>query len=202
MTDTTTTGPGIHATLTRLAIPITQPRPRKGNPRRGDIDTIAESLERNGQYRPIVVNKPTGEILAGNHTYAAAKRLGWTHIAATFVDVDEDEAARIVLADNRTADLGDYDDTLLLDMLRGMDGDYLGTGFTQDDVDAIAALGAGGVMDLDDLADETGDFTDEDAWPTVKITMPPNVHTAWLEHLKAHDTEYEALADLLGVDAE
>ena len=127
MTDTTTTGPGIHATLTRLAIPITQPRPRKGNPRRGDIDTIAESLERNGQYRPIVVNKPTGEILAGNHTYAAAKRLGWTHIAATFVDVDEDEAARIVLADNRTADLGGYDDTLLLDMLRGMDGDLLGT---------------------------------------------------------------------------
>ena len=60
MTDTTTTGPGIHATLTRLAIPITQPRPRKGNPRRGDIDTIAESLTRNGQYRPIVVNKPTG----------------------------------------------------------------------------------------------------------------------------------------------
>lgn len=97
----------IPPTLDHLTIPIDQPRPRKNNPRRGNIDTIAESLERNGQYRPIVVNKPTGEILAGNHTYAAAKRLGWTHIAATFVDVDEDQAARIILADNRTADLGD-----------------------------------------------------------------------------------------------
>ena len=155
MTDTTTTGPGIHATLTRLAIPITQPRPRKGNPRRGDIDAIAESLERNGQYRPIVVNKPTSEILAGNHTYAAAKRLGWTHIAATFVDVDEDQSARIVLADNRTADLGDYDDTLLADMLKGMDGDLVGTGYTQDDLDKM--LG-----DPPELDDDVGDAPIED----------------------------------------
>lgn len=202
MTDTTTTGPGIHATLTRLAIPITQPRPRKGNPRRGDIDTIAESLTRNGQYRPIVVNKPTSEILAGNHTYAAAKRLGWTHIAATFVDVDEDEAARIVLADNRTADLGGYDDTLLLDMLRGMDGDLLGTGYNQDDVDALAALGSAGVADLDDLADQVGGFSDADAWPTIRFDAPPHVEQAWREHVKGHDTEYEALASLLGIDPE
>ena len=74
----------VHPTLDKLTIRLDQLRPRKGNQRRGNIDAIAESLERNGQYRPVVVNKPTGEILAGNHPYAAAKRLGWTHIAATF----------------------------------------------------------------------------------------------------------------------
>ena len=62
----------IHAPLAKLTLPIGEVHPRKGNPRRGDIDVIAESLERNGQFRPIVVNKATGEILAGNHTYAAA----------------------------------------------------------------------------------------------------------------------------------
>lgn len=192
----------IPPTLDHLTIPIDQPRPRKHNPRRGDIDAIAESLERNGQYRPIVVNKPTGEILAGNHTYAAAKRLGWTHIAATFVDVDEDQAARIVLADNRTADIGDYDDTLLLDLLKSLDGDLIGTGYTQDDADALAALGSAGVADLDDLADEVGGFSDADAWPTIRFDVPPHVEQAWREHVKGHDTEYEALASLLGVDPE
>ena len=192
----------VHPTLDKLTIRLDQLRPRKGNPRRGDIDAIAESLERNGQYRPVVVNKPTGEILAGNHTYAAAKRLGWTHIAATFVDVDEDQAARIVLADNRTGDLGDYDDTLLLDMLKDLDGDLIGTGYNQDDVDALAALGSAGVADLDDLANEIGGFSDADAWPTIRFDVPPHVEQAWREHVKGHDTEHEALASLLGIDPE
>lgn len=189
----------IPPTLDHLSIPIDQPRPRKHNPRRGNIDTIAESLERNGQYRPIVVNKPTGEILAGNHTYAAAKRLGWTHIAATFVDVDEDQAARIVLADNHTADLGDYDETLLLDMLRDFEGDLAGTGYTQDDLDSLAALSADGVMDLDELADEIGDPLDEDTWPVLRFKVPPHVGAAWRVHIKPFDDEAAALADLLGV---
>lgn len=173
----TTTG-HIHATLDKLTLPIDQLKPRKGNPRRGDIDAIAESLERNGQFRPVVVNKPTGEILAGNHTYAAAKRLGWTHIAATFVDVDEDQAARIVLADNRTADLGDYDDTLLLDMLKDLDGDFLGTGYTQDDVDAILGDAPGqpeGQYYNDDP--EGGEELEQDAYQhgslSAKFGVPP-----------------------------
>ena len=43
----------------------------------GDTRAIRESLERNGQYRPIVVNRRTMEVLAGNHTLAAALELGW-----------------------------------------------------------------------------------------------------------------------------
>lgn len=169
----------IPPTLDHLTIPIDQPRPRKDNPRRGDIDAIAESLERSGQYRPIVVNKPTGEILAGNHTYSAAKRLGWTRIAATFVDVDEDQAARIVLADNRTADLGDYDDTLLLDMLKSLD-ELAGTGYTQEDIDALdEALGHTSPMSLDELEDKYGEPRDDDTWRTIAFTAPADVFEAW-----------------------
>lgn len=126
----------IPATLQKLVVPIGAVKQRKHNPRRGDVDLIAESLERNGQYRPIVVNKPTGEILAGNHCHQAATKLGWKHIAVTFVDVDEDEAARIVLADNRTADLGDYDEQILAAILSDMP-DLTGTGYTEDDLDAL-----------------------------------------------------------------
>ena len=111
------------------------------NPRRGDIDAIARSLEVNGQYRAIVVNlgRKTGrplEVLAGNHTLAAARQLGWTQITATTIDVTDSEAARIVAADNRTADLGDYDADALAALLRDLD-DLDGTGYTDDDLGAL-----------------------------------------------------------------
>lgn len=80
------------------------------NPRRGDVDAIAESLTKHGQYRPIVVNAGTktgrkNEVLAGNHTLLAARQLGWEAIECALVDYDEKDARSVVLADNRLADL-------------------------------------------------------------------------------------------------
>lgn len=102
------------------------------------MDRIAESLATNGQYRPIVVNlgRKTGrplEILAGNHTFKAAKQLGWETITATTVDVDDQEAARIVAADNRTADLGGYDWQELAELLAPLPS-LEGTGYTEDEL--------------------------------------------------------------------
>ena len=128
------------------------------NPRRGDVDAIAESLKARGQYRPIVVNVGSHashamEILAGNHTYLAAKKLGWATIQATTVDVDDDQAAQIVLADNRLADLGGYDDQLLSDLLSEVSS-LDGLGWNREEVDALAAALApetdtGEVVDVD-----------------------------------------------------
>jgi len=102
------------------------PRPR--NPRRGNVAAIKQSLERNGQYRPIVVNRRSMEVLAGNHTLLAARELGWEEIAATFVDVDEEQARRILLVDNRTNDLAGYDTEELGELLQELDG-LEGTGY-------------------------------------------------------------------------
>ena len=114
------------------------------NPRRGHVSAIAESLSVNGQYRPIVVNlgSRTGrplEVLAGNHTLAAARSLGWDSIAAVTVDVDEVAAARIVAADNRTADLGGYDDEVLGALLAGIRDEVglEGTGYDDDFLDGL-----------------------------------------------------------------
>ena len=92
----------IHPTLSQLTVPIAGLQHYGKNPRKGDVAAIAHSLEVNGQYKPIVVRTGTMEVLAGNHTLKAARELGWEQIAATFVDVDDDRAARIVLVDNRT----------------------------------------------------------------------------------------------------
>ena len=56
-------------------------------------------------------------IIAGNHTWYAAKRLGWTHIAAVTVDDDTETSHAFALADNRTGEIGTYDDALLLELL-------------------------------------------------------------------------------------
>jgi DNA modification methylase len=126
---TTTEINNIPETLEKLIVPIDGLVHYGKNPRRGDVAAIAESLESNGQYKPIVVRAGTGEVLAGNHTLKAARdELGWTKIAATFVDVDDDAAARIVLVDNRTNDLATYDAPELLELLESIP-DLAGTGY-------------------------------------------------------------------------
>lgn len=129
----------IPETLSALRVPIDGLKPYGENPRRGNVDVIVESLEHHGQYRPIVVRAKTFEVLAGNHTLAAAKKLGWQQIAATFVDVTDDQAARIVLVDNRSADLGSYDDETLLALLGSVES-LVGTGYSDTDVVDLADL--------------------------------------------------------------
>lgn len=129
----------IPRTLAPLAVPIDDLRPYDRNPRRGDLESLKESLGANGQYRPIVANRRDNRVLAGNHTWQAAKALGWPEIAVTWVDVDDEQAARIVLVDNRTNDLATYDDAALADLLTGLP-DLVGTGY---DPAALAELLAG-----------------------------------------------------------
>jgi hypothetical protein len=111
------------------------------NVRQGDIGAISESLKAHGQYRPIVVDRRTNQILAGNHTWRAAKSLGWSEIAVGFIETkDDDDATRILLADNRTTDLASYDDAGLADLLKELivsDEGLEGTLFDGDALDQL-----------------------------------------------------------------
>ena len=146
--------------------PLDQLRQHPKNPRNGDIELIAESLATNGQYKPIVVTKD-GTILAGNHTYAAALSLGWKDILAVALDLDpaSPEAERIMLADNRTSDVGNYDDSALAELLEGLEavGDLTGTGYNSFDLDRILAeLATPPVIDLGDPDTNGGEQTGTD----------------------------------------
>lgn len=108
----------IHDALAHLAVPVDSLKELPGNPRRGDVEAVAASLARFGQRKPIVVRASDRTITAGNHTWKAAKHLGWPEVAAVLLDDDEATAAAFALADNRTSDLGDYDEGALLDLIR------------------------------------------------------------------------------------
>lgn len=99
------------------------------NARIGNTVAISESLKTNGQYRPIVVRKETNEILAGNHTWKAAKVLNWKTIKVTYVEnITDEQATKIVLADNRYNEIGGYDSKKLVELLTSIE-DLTGTGY-------------------------------------------------------------------------
>lgn len=128
--------------LRRQLVPIDSVRPHPGNPRRGALDEIANSLSEFGQLRPILLDSE-GVIIAGNHTWKAAQDLGWTHIAAIPNDFAEPAEARAyLLADNKLSDLGDYERSELVELLTEVEESaaWHGTGYTQDDLDHYRAL--------------------------------------------------------------
>lgn len=106
------------------------------NPRHGDIGAISQSLERFGQQKPIVINSD-GVILAGNHTFQAAKALGWDEIWVAESELEGVDQPGFALADNRLSDLATYDHDALLKMMKEQP-DLLGTGYDEQDMAEIA----------------------------------------------------------------
>ena len=117
----------IHSSIEHLAVPLEQLVLLPGNPRIGNIEAIAASYAEFGQVRPIVVrpnDDGTSTIIAGNHQFQAAQRLGWTHIAVVPMDADDVRAMAFAVADNRTNELGHTDDGLLHEALGDIIDEY------------------------------------------------------------------------------
>lgn len=125
--------------------------PYPGNPRRGDQDAITASLRELGLYRALIVQRSTKRILAGNHTYRGLLDLGAEQVPVTWVDVDDDRARAIVARDNRTSDLGEYDDEALLALLLEAGDELALLGYDDADLQALRDVVEGG--------DDVGDYT-------------------------------------------
>jgi DNA modification methylase len=171
---TTTTDPDVGVTYLRTAdIPLDELTPFPGNAKRGDVDQIRKSLRRNGQYRSLVVREiPDGPliVLAGNHTMQALAAEGHQTARCEVVLCDEDTARRINLADNRTAELGGYDNDALAELLSYMDDDYEGTGYTAEDVEALITP-----PDIEELDPAGPDEDDAGPPPAEPVTKPGDI---------------------------
>jgi 16S rRNA G966 N2-methylase RsmD len=78
-----------------------------------NLDAIAASLERFGQRKPIVVWR--NRVVAGNGTLVAARSLGWREISVARCPDhwDELQVKAFALADNRSAELAEWDEQVL-----------------------------------------------------------------------------------------
>jgi len=167
-----------------VSIDSIQSHPR--NPRKGDIQGIADSLRVNGQYSPVIVDIRNGNILAGNHTWRAAKSLGWDQIAVLHVEVDDNQAKRILLSDNRTSDLATYDRPNLIQLIDSLRPDLDGSGWDERSLDRLRQL-----EDLDDDLFGGGSGNDDTDTATTKkihvgknlILLQADYFTEWFEAL-------------------
>lgn len=150
----------VHADLADSLFPVAELRHYHRNARTHADAVLRDSLLANGQYKALVVNRGSltgrpNEVLAGNGTLAVLRDLGEASAACSWVDVDDDAAARIVLVDNRASDLAGYDDALLAELLAEVP-DLTGTGFLEEDRQALLA-GFGdapvALTDVDDAPD-------------------------------------------------
>jgi hypothetical protein len=208
------------------------------NPRRGDVGAIMASLRRHTQFKPITGNIGTHtgrplEILAGNHTLMAFRELAeaepddpaWQKILVHWVDVDDDMAERIVVADNQTGQLGGFDEIELAELVTGFGADIEGLGFTEADVEDLTALleeqddlppvnpepeteptkgkREDGLIDAKDMTQRRDEYAENANNRMIVLTMPIPAFVWSQEKLEAFRTERglktnsEALLELL-----
>jgi ParB-like chromosome segregation protein Spo0J len=111
---------------------------RKHNER--NLESIVASLRRFGQQTPIVIDS-SNVVRKGNGTIEAAKRLGWDTINCVVTDLKSSDAISYAIADNRTAELAEWDDDILAAQLNGLLADdaelLVDAGFTEAELQSL-----------------------------------------------------------------
>lgn len=165
--------PHIAEELRHLAVPCADLHEDPDNVRVHDdrsLHAVKQSLDRFGQRTPIVARH--GKVIAGNARLAAARALGWSHIAVVSADADDDNTALLyAIADNRTGDLSEFDMAGLAEVLGALkddDIDMSALGWTDAELDEILDL------DLDDI---DGPNDQGPRQPEFKLTPPENPTT-------------------------
>jgi len=179
-------------------VPVDDLKPHPDNPNRGSVDDLQTSLEQFGQFRSIVATKDL-TILAGHHLWQAAKELGYKTMRVDILDVDDKTGRKIMLADNRLADLGMGPDLdLLLKNLEELHGDIAGTGFDEEYLrmleDAIQ-----GPPDLEELEREVDEKppSPTDFFKRITLLVDPREQTRWERHRAMFPDDNEAFRYLL-----
>lgn len=161
------------ADLKPLLVPIEELKHDSRQVRRHgerDLAQLRLSLEGHGQKKPVVVERSTGEVKAGNGTLEAARLLGWTHIAAVQSDDPAYLLRQYAIRDNRTAELSDWDPLPLLDELKDLEAlgaDLPDIGWLPDDLDDVERNA--GAFDVDVTDDP--DLPDGDREPFQQMTF-------------------------------
>lgn len=115
---------------------------RKHNER--NLDSIKSSLVRFGQQKPIIIDGEM-KVIAGNGTLQAAKSLGWQEIASVKTNLVGNEAIAFAIADNRTAELAEWNASGLIGQLEQLKVEGAGLEsliFNEADIKELVAMQA------------------------------------------------------------
>jgi DNA modification methylase len=120
--------------------PHAELRPAPNNPRAHSaeqVDQLARSIAAFGFNNPVLVDA-TGEIIAGEGRWRAARRLGLERVPVIVLDhLTAEQRAAFLVADNKIAEGSTWDDARLADLMRGLqlaDFDMPVLGFDADEL--------------------------------------------------------------------
>ena len=85
-----------------------------------NLEALKRCLSRFGQVKPILVQKSSMAIIAGNGTYQAVCALGWPSIKCNLLDLSDEEANALAIADNRTGELSEWNNQRLVETLKDL----------------------------------------------------------------------------------
>ncbi len=142
--------------LTPVWVPTDQLIPYPNNPNKGGAEeAIEDSLQTVALYRAIVVQRSTNYILAGNHTWEQLRDKGAKEVPCTMLDVDDNEARRIVVGDNNIGALAQIDRLVQAELVTAI-GDTHGTGFDQSDMDRMERMVQDSMAEMESIGGEDG----------------------------------------------
>lgn len=130
-----------HTKSAALWVPTVELSAWQQNPRDNDkaVPEVVKSIKRFGFASPIIAS-PDGQIIAGHTRLKAALELRMPEVPVRFMDLEPDEAHLLALADNRVGEIADWNDDLLGDVLRELEGDGVDFKDIGWDVDELAEL--------------------------------------------------------------
>lgn len=173
--------------------------PWAANPRENDhaVADVANSIDRFGFASPIIARQTKDglQVIAGHTRLKAAKRLGLDRVPVRVLDLDEDQAKLLALADNRVAEIATWSDDLG-DLLRDMDAegfDLDGLGWTEQELEALMVPP---LFEMDEDADELPEVDEEQP-----LSKPGEVYELGPHRLMCGDsTDPDQVATLMAGD--
>ncbi len=173
--------------------PLADIKPYERNPRQNDaaVDAVAESIRRFGFRQPIVVDE-NGVIVCGHTRWKAAQRLGLAEVPVHVArDLTPEQVRAYRIADNKTAELAEWNLELLpieLAELQGAGIDWSLLGFDADELAQLLDPGVKpGLTDPDEIPEP----------PDAATTQPGDLYVLGEHRLLCGDSGNAADVDRL-----
>jgi ParB-like chromosome segregation protein Spo0J len=124
-----------------IQIQTSRLRPWDANPRLNDhaVDAVAKSIEQFGFNVPIVCDQ-NYQIIAGHVRWKAAKQLRLERVPVIQLEMTEAQRDAFAIADNKTADVAQWDFAALTNILKDLDAagcELPSLGFSDAELDAL-----------------------------------------------------------------
>jgi DNA modification methylase len=125
-----------------------------------NVGAIEASIKRFGMQKPIVALSD-GTVIAGNGMLRAARNLGLTKVLVRWTELKGGDATAYAVADNRTAELAEWDESelgkLLAELQNDESIDELITGFDEKEIQRLIDSAAGTELEEDEVPEKPSD---------------------------------------------